>query len=130
MAGAGLLHVVGYVLLDGASRPARWLRWHHTHRARGADQHRSPASHGPLLGLGAEAFWDLVGRVDVLLPNRREAQVLTGRAGTEAALDALLCARGCGGDQTGSRWLHRGKRGRDHPHAGACYRHRRHNGGR
>ena len=89
IAGGGLLHVVGYVLLDGASQPGALAAMAHA-RARGVPISLDPSSHGPLLSLGAEAFWDLVGRVDVLLPNRREAQVLTGHAEPEAALDALL----------------------------------------
>jgi sugar/nucleoside kinase (ribokinase family) len=91
IAGAELLHVVGYVLLDSESRPGalaamRFARQH------GVPISLDPSSHAPLLGLGPEAFWELIGKVDVLLPNRCEAQALTGAQEPEAAL-ALLRAR-------------------------------------
>ena len=86
--GADLLHVVGYVLLDGASQPGALAAMAHA-RAHGIPVSLDPSSHGPLLGLGAQAFWNVAGRVDVLLPNRREAQVMTGHAEPEAALAVL-----------------------------------------
>jgi ribokinase len=93
IAGAELLHVVGYVLLDRESQSGALAAMAHA-RARGVPVSLDPSSHGPLLGLGADAFWDLVGQVDVLLPNRREAHVLTGYAEPEAALAALRAHAG------------------------------------
>ncbi len=85
---ARLLHVVGYVLLDATSRRGALAAMA---RARAADVPISldPSSHAPLLALTAGGFWSLVGRVAVLLPNREEAQLLTGEAHLETALLAL-----------------------------------------
>ncbi len=88
IAAADALHVVGYVLLDRASQRGAltaiaYARRHHVPVS------LDPGAHAPLLGLGADAFWEMVGKVDLLLPNRREAEALTGQANPEAALDAL-----------------------------------------
>jgi len=48
-----------------------------------------PSSHAPLLSLGADDFWGLVGKVDLLLPNRQEAQALSGSREPADALPAL-----------------------------------------
>jgi len=88
IAAADLLHVVGYVLLDRQGQPGA-LAAMALARAHGVPVSLDPSSHGPLRSVGAGAFWDLVGHVDVLLPNRREAQVLTGVAEPEVALAAL-----------------------------------------
>jgi len=85
IAGADLLHVVGYVFLDRESR-AGALAALACARRHGIPVSVDPSSHAPLLGLGADAFWELVGPVDLLLPNRREAQVLSGRCEPEEAL--------------------------------------------
>lgn len=86
--GADWLHVVGYVLLDGASQPGA-LAAMACARSHGIPISLDPSSHAPLFGLGMEAFWDLVGQVDVLLPNRREAAVLSGAREPEVALRIL-----------------------------------------
>lgn len=88
IAGAQRLHVVGYVLQDRHCQPGALAALAHA-RAHGVPVSLDPSSHGPLLGPGASALWELVGRVDVLLPNRREAYALTGCPDPEAALDAL-----------------------------------------
>jgi len=88
IAGADLLHVVGYVLLERASQPGALAAMTYA-RKHGVPVSLDPSSHAPLLSLGADAFWDLVGGVDVLLPNRHEAQALSGSPEPEAALRAL-----------------------------------------
>jgi sugar/nucleoside kinase (ribokinase family) len=88
IAGADMLHVVGYVLLDEASQPGALGAMAYA-RKHGVPISLDPSSHAPLLGLGADAFWKLVGEVDLLLPNRREAQALTGCNEPEDALRAL-----------------------------------------
>ena len=88
IAGAEVLHVVGYVLLDRESRPAA-LAAMRLARRHAVPISLDPSSHAPLRGLGSDAFWDLVGEVDLLLPNRHEAQVLSGSQDPEAALLAL-----------------------------------------
>ena len=88
IAGAELLHVVGYVLLDRASQPGALTALAYA-RKHGVPISLDPSSHAPLLGLGADAFWQLVGKVDLLLPNRREAQALAGCHEPEAALQTL-----------------------------------------
>lgn len=88
VAGAELLHVVGYVLLDEASRPGALAAMAHA-RANGVPVSLDPSSHGPLTRLGAAGFWALVGRPDILLPNRGEARALTGCTAPEEMLTAL-----------------------------------------
>ena len=88
IAGADLLHVVGYVFLDRESQPGALAAMAFA-RKHGIPVSLDPSSHAPLLGLGSDAFWDLVGKVDLLLPNRREAQVLSGRQEPAEALQTL-----------------------------------------
>ncbi len=88
VARAELLHVVGYVLLDEASRPGALAAMAHA-RGHGVPVSLDPSSHGPLARLGAAGFWDLAGRPDILLPNRGEARALTGCAAPEDMLAAL-----------------------------------------
>jgi sugar/nucleoside kinase (ribokinase family) len=88
IAGADLLHVVGYVLLDHASQPGALAAMAHARR-HGVPISLDPSSHAPLLGLGADVFWDMVGKVDLLLPNRHEARALTGSPEPAEALFAL-----------------------------------------
>lgn len=88
IAAAELVHVVGYVLLDAESQPGA-LRAMKIARAHGVPISLDPSSHAPLMALGADRFWSLVGDVDLILPNRHEARVLTGHADVEAAQSAL-----------------------------------------
>jgi sugar/nucleoside kinase (ribokinase family) len=88
IAGADLLHVVGYVLLERASQPGALAAMAYA-RKHGVPVSLDPSSHAPLLSLGTDAFWDLVGKVDLLLPNRHEAQVLSGSREPAEALLAL-----------------------------------------
>ena len=88
IAGADLLHVVGYVLLDRASQPGALTAMAYP-RKHGIPISLDPSSHAPLLRLGPDAFWDLVGKVDLLLPNRHEAQALSRSREPEDALLAL-----------------------------------------
>ncbi len=88
VAAADLLHVVGYVLFDPGSRHGA-LEAMAMARRHGVPISLDPSSHGPLAELGAAAFWELAGRVSILLPNRSEAFALTGRFEPEAALAAL-----------------------------------------
>ncbi len=106
IAGANLLHVVGYVLLDRESRPGALTAMRYA-RKHAVPISLDPSSHALLRALGPDAFWDLVGKVDLLLPNRHEAQALSGQPRTRrCAVDAApACRRG--GDQAGSGGLHR-----------------------
>ncbi|MGE5531505.1 MAG: carbohydrate kinase family protein [Bacteroidota bacterium] len=88
IASADLLHLVGYVLFDPGSRYGA-LRAMEYARAHGVPVSLDTSSHGPLTGLGGEAFWSLAGHVSIFLPNRNEARVLTGLDDPEAALAAL-----------------------------------------
>ena len=88
IAGASLLHVVGYVLLDEASRRGALTAMAHA-RAHGVPISLDPSSHAPLGALGADGLWSMVGQVTILLPNRREAQVLSGEADPADALRVL-----------------------------------------
>ncbi len=114
IAGASLLHVVGYVLLDAESRRGA-LQAMRFARAHGVPISLDPSSHAPLLALGADDFWSLIGRVTILLPNRAEAQVLSGADTPEAAATALLAHAdvvtvkldrdGCLAAQGAARWF-------------------------
>ena len=88
IANASLLHVVGYVLLDEESRRGALTAMAHA-RAHGVPISLDPSSHAPLGALGADGLWSMVGQVTILLPNRREAQVLSGEADPADALRVL-----------------------------------------
>jgi ribokinase len=88
IAGADLLHVVGYVLLDRASQPGALTAMAYA-RKHGVPISLDPSSHAPLLSLGPESFWDLIGQVDLLLPNRQEARTLSGSPEPVEALRML-----------------------------------------
>jgi sugar/nucleoside kinase (ribokinase family) len=89
IAGADLLHVVGYVMLDAESRRGALKAMQHA-RAHGVPISLDPSSHAPLARLGAEDFLSLINPVTVLLPNRNEARVLGGEDDPDAAMDSLL----------------------------------------
>jgi sugar/nucleoside kinase (ribokinase family) len=89
IAGANLLHVVGYVLLDHESQPGALTAMAYA-RKHGIPISLDPSSHAPLLSLGASNFWGLVGKVDLLLPNRQEARALSD---CREPADALLALR-------------------------------------
>jgi sugar/nucleoside kinase (ribokinase family) len=88
IASASLLHVVGYMLLDDDSRPGALTAITYA-RAHGVPISLDPSSHAPLLALGSEGLWSMVGGVTLLLPNRHEAQVLSGEADPASALPIL-----------------------------------------
>jgi ribokinase len=89
IAGANLLHVVGYVLFDPGSRHGALAAMRYA-RAHDVPISLDPSSHGPLAALGSGAFWSFVGHVTIFLPNRHEAKMLTGHDDPEAALAGLL----------------------------------------
>jgi ribokinase len=69
------LHLSGYTLLDGESRPAG-LRALRAARERGLTRSVDAASARPLRRAGAAAFLSWVCRAELLLANRDEAEVL------------------------------------------------------
>ncbi len=71
------VHLSGYPLLDGRTRPAGTAALAAA-RAGGATTSVDAASAAPLARLGATAFLDLVHGVDLLLANADEADVLAG----------------------------------------------------
>ncbi len=89
IAGASLLHIVGYVLLDGESRRGALTAMMYARR-HGVPISLDPSSHAPLAGLAPGGLWSMVGRVAVLLPNRLEARVLSGTDNLDEALHLLL----------------------------------------
>ncbi len=89
IAGADLLHIVGYVLLDADSQKGA-LHAMALARRYGVPISLDPSSHAPLAQLGANRFWSLAGPLSILLPNRNEARVLGRDADAEGALDSLL----------------------------------------
>jgi sugar/nucleoside kinase (ribokinase family) len=75
--GVARLHLSGYLLFAGPSRDLVAVALKAA-RARGVPVSLDPASAGFLAELGAERFLSLVEGVDVLLPSRDEACLLTG----------------------------------------------------
>ncbi|CAL9411262.1 carbohydrate kinase family protein [Streptomyces sp. enrichment culture] len=86
--GVGRLHLSGYLLFSEPSR-ALVARAIESARARGVPVSLDPASAGFLKGLGVERFQALVEGVDVLLPSRDEACLLTGLPDAEDAAAEL-----------------------------------------
>ncbi|WP_435282429.1 carbohydrate kinase family protein [Streptomyces koelreuteriae] len=77
--GVARLHLSGYLLFSEAGRALVTVALKAA-RARGVPVSLDPASAGFLTGLGVERFLALVEDVDVLLPSRDEACLLTGLA--------------------------------------------------
>ncbi|MFF4584635.1 carbohydrate kinase family protein [Streptomyces sp. NPDC001388] len=85
--GAGRLHLSGYLMFSGSGR-ALVRTAVAAARARGVPVSLDPASAGFLAALGVDRFLDLVEGVDVLLPSRDEACLLTGLPdGADAAAE-------------------------------------------
>jgi len=82
------LHLAGYALLHAGSRPAARALLAAA-RAAGASVSVDPSSAAPLQRGGAPAFLEWVDGIDLLLPNRDEAAVLTGMPDPKAAARAL-----------------------------------------
>ncbi|MFI1926383.1 MULTISPECIES: carbohydrate kinase family protein [unclassified Streptomyces] len=90
--GVGRLHLSGYLLFSKSGRALVGTA-SAAARARGVPVSLDPASAGFLLDLGVDRFLSLVEGVDVLLPSRAEACLLTGLldgAGAAAALSRLV----------------------------------------
>ncbi|WP_217140530.1 PfkB family carbohydrate kinase [Streptomyces sp. AC627_RSS907] len=75
--GVARLHLSGYLLFSGTSRALLTVALAAA-RVRGVPASLDPASAGFLTELGVDRFLDLVDGVDVLLPSRGEACLLTG----------------------------------------------------
>jgi ribokinase len=82
------LHLAGYALLHPGSRPAARALLAAA-RAAGASVSVDPSSAAPLRRTGTAAFLEWVAGVDLLLPNRDEAGVLTGIRDPKGAARAL-----------------------------------------
>ncbi|GAA1957878.1 carbohydrate kinase family protein [Kitasatospora viridis] len=88
LAGAGLLHLSGYLFFPPAGRELARLAIHEA-RAAGVPVCVDPASTGFLTELGTASFWATAADVDLLLPNLAEARLLSGEQDPEAAARAL-----------------------------------------
>ncbi|MDG9715219.1 carbohydrate kinase family protein [Streptomyces sp. DH24] len=86
--GVARLHLSGYLLFSEPSR-ALVAAAVASARARGVPVSLDPASAGFLKDLGTDRFLALVEGVDVLLPSRDEACLLTGRSGAADAAAEL-----------------------------------------
>ncbi|WP_443040982.1 carbohydrate kinase family protein [Streptomyces sp. AHA2] len=88
--GVARLHLSGYLLFSESSRALVRVALRAA-RARGVPVSVDPASAGFLAGLGPARFLSLVDGVDVLLPSRDEACLLTGlRDASDAAAELSL----------------------------------------
>lgn len=85
---AAHLHVAGYALLHPGSRPAARALLAAA-RSAGIGVSVDPSSAAPLQRTGAATFLEWVGGIDLLVPNRDEAAVLTGMRDPKAAARAL-----------------------------------------
>jgi sugar/nucleoside kinase (ribokinase family) len=101
--GVARLHLSGYLLFAGSSRALATVALEAA-RARGVPVSLDPASAGFLGQLGAGRFLELVEGVDVLLPSRDEACLLTGITDAADAAAALslrvplvVAKQGCDG---------------------------------
>lgn len=108
------LHLSGYPLLDAQSRPAAV---HALALARDAGMSISvdPASTAPVRAFGVDRFLAATEGVDLLVPNRAEAELLTGRSDPLAAAGQLAARYGavvvtCGSE--GAVWATGGDVGR------------------
>ncbi|MFG2599716.1 carbohydrate kinase family protein [Streptomyces sp. NPDC048462] len=91
--GIGRLHLSGYLLFAAGSRATALLALREAQRRR-IPVSVDPASAGFLAELGVDRFLDLVGGVDLLLPNADEARLLTGLPGpADAAAKLSLLVR-------------------------------------
>lgn len=86
--GVARLHLSGHLLFSGPGR-ALVSAAVASARARAVPVSLDPASAGFLVKLGTDRFLALVEDVDVLLPSRDEACLLTGRSGAADAAAAL-----------------------------------------
>ncbi|MDX3310185.1 sugar kinase [Streptomyces sp. ME08-AFT2] len=86
--GVGRLHLSGYLLFSESGR-ALVRTASGAARARGIPVSLDPASAGFLVELGLHRFLSLVADVDVLLPSRDEARLLTGVSDGEDAAAEL-----------------------------------------
>ncbi|SDC45603.1 carbohydrate kinase family protein [Actinokineospora iranica] len=113
LAGARHLHLSGYVLLDGASRPAG-LEVLAAARAAGLTTSVDPQS-AELIDDPA-AFLDAVRGVDLLLPNADESRVLAGAGDPLDVVGAVAVTDGAGG----ARWISRTETAAVPAHAVRC----------
>lgn len=91
--GVGRLHLSGYLLFAERSRATALLALREAGR-RNIPVSVDPASAGFLAELGVDRFLELVGEVDLLLPNADEARLLTGLTGpADAAAELSLLVR-------------------------------------
>lgn len=88
LGGAAHLHLSGYVLLDGSSRAAGIEALRQAAEA-GITISVDPASAAPIRAVGARRLLEWLPPVATVLPNREEAEVLTGCGGAEAAAISL-----------------------------------------
>lgn len=88
IAAADLLHIVGYVLLDAASRRGALQAMAHARRHH-VPISLDPSTHAALVAETPARFWQMVGPVDLLLPNRSEAQTLAATTDLDVALAVL-----------------------------------------
>ncbi|MHC5262363.1 carbohydrate kinase family protein [Streptomyces sp. UC4497] len=86
--GVGLLHLSGYLCFSATGRELVSAAVADA-RARGVPVSLDPASTGFLRELGVERFLALVDGVDVLVPSRDEAVLLSGEPGAEDAAAKL-----------------------------------------
>ncbi|MFF3260655.1 carbohydrate kinase family protein [Streptomyces sp. NPDC002932] len=91
--GIGRLHLSGYLLFAERSRATALLALREAGR-RNIPVSVDPASAGFLAELGVDRFLELVGEVDLLLPNADEARLLTALPGpADAAAELSLLVR-------------------------------------
>ncbi len=89
LAGAGVLHLTGYSLVDAFSAADLAALIERAHR-NGAIVTLDPGSAGFIADYGVEAFRAALSGVDVLLPNRDEGRLLAGGDDADEIVASLL----------------------------------------
>jgi sugar/nucleoside kinase (ribokinase family) len=89
LAGAGVLHLTGYSLVDAFSAADLGALINRAHR-HGAIVTLDPGSAGFIADYGVEAFRSALSGVDVLLPNRDEGRILAGADDSGEIMESLL----------------------------------------
>lgn len=87
--GCAHLHLTGYSVIDPSTHAAS-RRLLDRAAARGLTVSVDPASAGYLADLGVDRFWEVVGGIDVILPNLEEGRLLSGERRPDEIVAALL----------------------------------------
>ena len=110
LAGASVLHLTGYTLLDGPRTAGTRELIDRAHAA-GVTVSLNPGSAGFIADFGAAAFIEGIAGADILFANRDEAELLCGRSEPEKAAQLLADRHGLAVVTQGGESVHVAERG-------------------